>query len=51
MPRVDFIIPGFQKAGTTALFDHLGDVPGVALSVIKEVHFFDDESVDWARPA
>lgn len=50
MPRVDFIIPGFQKAGTTALFDHLGDVPGVALSATKEVHFFDDESLDWVRP-
>lgn len=50
MPRVDFIIAGVQKAGTTALFDHLGDVPGVALSATKEVHFFDDESVDWARP-
>lgn len=50
MPRVDFIIPGFQKAGTTALFDHLGDLPGVALSTTKEVHFFDDESIDWARP-
>lgn len=50
MPRVDFIIPGVQKAGTTALFDHLGDVPGIALSTVKEVHFFDDESVDWAQP-
>ena len=50
MPRVDFIIPGVQKAGTTALFDHLGDVPGIALSTVKEVHFFDDESIDWARP-
>ncbi|MDP3634460.1 sulfotransferase domain-containing protein [Phenylobacterium sp.] len=50
MPRVDFIIPGFQKAGTTALFDHLGDVPGISLSATKEVHFFDDESVDWSSP-
>ncbi|MBP8245797.1 MAG: sulfotransferase [Phenylobacterium sp.] len=50
MPRVDFIIAGVQKAGTTALFDHLGDVPGVALSATKEAHFFDDESIDWVRP-
>ena len=50
MPRVDFIIPGAQKAGTTALFDHLGEAPGIALSTVKEVHFFDDETVDWSRP-
>lgn len=50
MPLVDFIIAGVQKAGTTALFDHLGDVPGLSLSTIKEVHFFDDETVDWRNP-
>ncbi len=50
MPRVNFIIAGVQKAGTTALFDHLGDVSGIALSTTKEVHFFDDETVDWTRP-
>lgn len=50
MALVDFIIAGVQKAGTTALFDHLGDVPGIALSTTKEVHFFDDETVDWTRP-
>jgi hypothetical protein len=49
-PRVDFIVIGAQKAGTTALFDYLADEPGVALSREKEVHFFDDESMDWARP-
>ena len=47
---VDFMVIGVQKAGTTALFDHLGDEPGVALSDVKEVHFFDDESLDWERP-
>lgn len=49
-PRVDFVIVGAQKAGTTALFDYLGDVPGVALSTVKEVHFFDDERLDWEQP-
>ena len=47
---VSFIIAGVQKAGTTALFDYLSDDPGVALSRVKEVHFFDDETQDWARP-
>lgn len=48
--QVDFIIIGVQKGGTTALFDHLADDPALALSKVKEVHFFDDETVDWARP-
>ncbi|RYG21799.1 MAG: sulfotransferase, partial [Burkholderiales bacterium] len=49
-PLVNFIVVGVQKAGTTALFDYLGDSPAVALSKVKEVHFFDDETVDWAKP-
>jgi hypothetical protein len=49
-PLVNFIIAGAQKGGTTALFDYLADAPDVALSRIKETHFFDDESRDWARP-
>ncbi len=47
---VDFVVIGAQKAGTTALFDHLSDDPRLNLSRVKEVHFFDDEAVDWARP-
>ncbi|HEY3696557.1 sulfotransferase domain-containing protein [Phenylobacterium sp.] len=47
---VDFIVVGAQKAGTTALFDYLGDEPGLALSDVKEVHFFDDENLDWTSP-
>lgn len=49
-PRVDFIIAGVQKGGTTALFDYLSDEPGFALPHVKEVHFFDDETQDWDRP-
>lgn len=48
--RVAFIIAGVQKGGTTALFDYLGDEPGLSLSQTKEVHFFDDESRDWDQP-
>ena len=48
--RVAFIIAGMQKAGTTALFDYLGEEPGLSLSCEKEVHFFDDEALDWASP-
>lgn len=49
-PLVDFIVVGVQKAGTTALFDYLGDSSAVVLSKVKEVHFFDDETVDWSKP-
>ena len=49
-PKVDFIIAGAQKAGTTALFDYLGDHPQIGLSDVKEVHFFDAEARDWAAP-
>jgi hypothetical protein len=49
-PLVQFIVIGAQKAGTTALFDYMGDMPGLSLSRTKEVHFFDDESVDWSAP-
>ena len=48
--RVAFIVAGVQKGGTTALFDYLGDEPGVSLSQVKEAHFFDDETQAWAQP-
>lgn len=49
-PRVRFLVPGVQKAGTTALHDYLSTHPDLALPSIKEAHFFDDESVDWLCP-
>lgn len=48
--RVAFIVAGVQKAGTTALFDYLGESHDLALSRVKEAHFFDDDAQDWARP-
>lgn len=49
-PRVDFLVAGVQKGGTTALFDYLRLHPALNMAPAKEVHFFDDESVDWAAP-
>ncbi|MFZ5718537.1 MAG: sulfotransferase domain-containing protein [Pseudomonadota bacterium] len=49
-PRVTFLIAGVQKGGTTALFDYLGDYSDIALPQTKELHFFDDETVDWRTP-
>src|SRR5438270_77219 len=34
----------------SALFDYLSGEPGLSLSTVKEVHFFDDEAQDWASP-
>jgi len=44
------MVIGAQKAGTTALFDHLKDDPRLNLSKVKETHFFDNEQIDWAAP-
>lgn len=49
-PQVEFLIAGVQKGGTTALFDYLAGHPGLRLPAIKEAHFFDDETLDWADP-
>jgi hypothetical protein len=49
-PRVTFVIAGVQKGGTTALFDYLAAMGDVAVSDVKETHFFDDETLDWAAP-
>jgi hypothetical protein len=49
--RVDFLVAGVQKGGTTALFDYLSDWPALQLPAVKEAHFFDDEErVDWSAP-
>lgn len=49
--RLGFLVAGVQKAGTSALFDYLREVPALQLPAAKELHFFDDEErVDWAAP-
>lgn len=48
--QVGFLIAGVQKAGTTALNSFLRQHKGLAMSSRKEVHFFDDESIDWTQP-
>lgn len=48
--RLDFVIGGAQKAGTTTLNAHLRSHPEIQMASRKETHFFDDESRDWTRP-
>lgn len=40
-PRLDFVIAGAEKAGTTAMFSYLKRVPGVHIPLPKELNFFD----------
>ena len=39
--KVDFLVIGAQKSGTTSFFKYLSDHPNVNASKVKEVHFFD----------
>lgn len=48
--RIDFLVGGVQKGGTTALFEHLRDHPALGLPIRKEIHFFDDEGQNWDAP-
>lgn len=49
--RVDFVIVGTQKGGTTALDYYLRQNPGVQMANRKkEIHFFDNDSLDWHKP-
>src|SRR5437899_6958802 len=41
--RLDFIVAGAQKSGTTALYYFLSKHPEIALPDKQELHFFDDE--------
>jgi len=47
---VDLFIIGVQKAGTTALANYLGRHPGIQMSAVKEIHYFNDETISWPHP-
>jgi hypothetical protein len=47
---IDFFIVGVQKGGTTALDAYLRLSRHIQMSKDKEVHFFDNETIDWACP-
>src|ERR1700758_2597105 len=48
--RLDFIVPGAQKSGTTALHYFLRKHPQIALPDRQELHFFDDEEIFSRQP-
>ena len=43
--KLDFIVAGAQKSGTTALNYYLKRHPRIALPVKKELHFFDNDDL------
>ena len=43
--RLDFILAGAQKSGTTALHYFLEKHPNIAMGDQQEMHFFDDEEI------
>ncbi len=45
--QVEFLICGAQKAGTTALADYVNLHPDLHIPRQKEIHFFDNEDLDW----
>ena len=49
-PKLDFMIVGAQKGGTTALAQFLRAHPDIAMPAIKEAHLFDGEgySAAWS---
>ena len=48
--KLDFLIAGVQKGGTTVLWHFLKQHPDLLFGSLKELHFFDDESMDWKNP-
>lgn len=49
--KIDFLVIGTQKSGTTALDYYLRQNPSVQMPVGgKELHFFDNENYDWCNP-
>ena len=47
---VQFLIAGTQKGGTTALADYLRQHSALFIPSVKELHFFDNETLNWQQP-
>ena len=50
MNVIDFFIIGVQKGGTTALHKYLSSHPDIQMPLKKEIHFFNNEDIDWTSP-
>ena len=47
---VNLFVVGIQKSGTTTLGSFLAEHPELLRGDAQEIHFFDDEDVDWDEP-
>jgi hypothetical protein len=47
---VSVFVCGVQKGGTTSLDAHFREHPDLSPPVRKELHFFDNETLDWSNP-
>jgi hypothetical protein len=47
---VSIFVSGVQKGGTTSLFAYFCEHPSLSPPSEKELHFFDEETVDWSLP-
>ena len=51
-PLPNYIIIGFERCGTTSLYEYLIRHPNIKPAVVKEIHFFDkyfQRGVNWYR--
>lgn len=51
MSSISFLVAGVQKGGTTALARYLQQHPQLWLPEEKELHFFDNEDLNWSDPS
>lgn len=48
--KVSLFVAGVQKGGTTALFSYLREHPELSSPSRKELHYFDNDTLDWESP-
>ncbi len=48
--RLDFVLAGAQKSGTTALHYFLSKHPNITMGDQQEIHFFDDDALFVSEP-
>ncbi len=48
--RLQVVLGGVQKSGTTTLFRYLQEHPQLMAPSRKETHFFDNEAIGWENP-
>jgi len=48
--RIDVFVAGSQKCGTTTLHAYLRRHPALSAPKLKELHFFDNDRLDWGCP-